>query len=269
MRVNTKWINLYGNNFKIIYNKKRNLFMNLTDQTTLKSSDIRHHIDTDSGEFYFSIIDIIDNLDLSKDPRNYWKVSKSRLKNTHGELVTDCNQTKLRSNDGKYYLTDTARAGTVLRIVEVISPTKVPQLRIILDKIERENSVNYFSNEHYINEEKKLSTVIFEEGEISVDIFKKNNFIFVKTMIAGVDPSNIFISLDCKTLVIKVNRVRDSNIKEEDYDTQELQWGKFGKVISRPYEIDIDNVVTIFKLGILSIELPILDKTRTKIIKVK
>ncbi len=243
--------------------------MDLTNETTTKVGTIRHHIDGDSEEFYFSIIDVIDILGLSKDSRNYWKVLKSRLKNTRSELVTDCNQTKLMSNDGKYYLTDTAKAGTVLRIVEVISPTKVPQLRIILDKIERENSVNYFSNEHYINEEKKLSTVISEEGEISVDIYKKDNFIFIKTMIAGVDPSNIFISLDCRTLVIKVNRVRDNTIKDTDYDFQELQWGKFGKVITLPFEVDIDNVITTFLLGILSIELPILDKTRTKIIKVK
>ena len=243
--------------------------MNLTDEITTKVGGIRHHIDGDSGEFYFSVIDVIDSLGLSKDPRNYWKVLKSRLKNTYGELVTECNQIKLASSDGKYYLTDAARTGTILQIVEVISPTKVPQLRIILDKIERENSVNYFSNDNYINEEKKLSTVIFEEGEISVDIYKKDDFIFVKTMIAGVDPGNIFISLDCKTLVIKVNRVRDSAIKDADYDMEELQWGKFGKVISLPFEVDIDNVVTTFRLGILSIQLPVLDKTRTKIIKVK
>jgi HSP20 family molecular chaperone IbpA len=243
--------------------------MNLTDQITSKTSSIRHHIDHDSLEFYYSIIDVIDILGLSKDSRNYWKVLKSRLKNTHTELVTDCNQTKMISSDGKYYLTDTAKIGTVLQIVEVISPTKVPQLRIILDKIERENSVNYFSNDNYTNEDKKISTVISEEGEISVDIYKKDNSIFVKTMIAGVDPGNIFISLDCKTLVIKVNRVRDNSIKDSDYNFQELQWGKFGKIITLPFEVDIDNVITTFQLGILSIELPVLDKTRTKIIKVK
>jgi len=40
------------------------------------------------------------------NPRKYWSVLKTRLKKEGIELVTNCNQLKMVSADGKKYLTD-------------------------------------------------------------------------------------------------------------------------------------------------------------------
>ena len=44
----------------------------------------------------------------SPNPRKYWSVLKTRLKKEGSELTTNCSQLKMRSADGKMYLTDVA-----------------------------------------------------------------------------------------------------------------------------------------------------------------
>ena len=59
----------------------------------------------------------------SPNPRNYWKVLKNRLKKEGSDLVTNCNQLKLQSTDGKYYMQDVLDTKGVLHHDNVI-PTR-------------------------------------------------------------------------------------------------------------------------------------------------
>jgi len=54
----------------------------------------------------FSIVDVCGVLTDSPNPRNYWKVLKHRLVKEGNETVTNCNQLKLKAEDGKMRLTD-------------------------------------------------------------------------------------------------------------------------------------------------------------------
>ena len=64
----------------------------------------------DEEEWYFSVVDVVGILTEQPDidgARNYWKVLKNRLKEEGSQLVTNCNQLKMRSpKDGKRYNTD-------------------------------------------------------------------------------------------------------------------------------------------------------------------
>ena len=56
--------------------------------------------DEENEEWYFSVVDVVSVLTDAKDydtARNYWKVTKKRLKDEGSQLVTDCNQLKLKS----------------------------------------------------------------------------------------------------------------------------------------------------------------------------
>jgi len=241
--------------------------MSERNNTIIKENEIRNHFDEQSGEIYYSIVDIIDDLGLSTDPRNYWKVLKNRLNKRDFKLVTECNQLKMEASDGKYYMTDVAKTSTLLQIIQIISPEKVSQFEEFFNHMGRENlgsGVNFFGKDL---EEKNLSTEESSDGEIKVDMYQKDGCLFVTGMCAGIEKENIFISLNCKILTLKFSRLRQ-NIDEENYDIQELAWGKFGRVISLPFEVDIDRVETEFNYGLLSIQLFILDKSRTKIVKV-
>lgn len=74
-------------------------------------------------KWYFSIIDVIAVLTDSPNPNNYWKVLKFRLKKEGNESVTNCNQLKMQSSDGKFYLTDVGDTEQVLRLIQSV-PSK-------------------------------------------------------------------------------------------------------------------------------------------------
>ena len=62
---------------------------------------IRRHYDEKTEMWYLSVVDIVGALEVSDDPRNYWKVLKNRLKAEGSEVVTKCNQLKMLAPDGK------------------------------------------------------------------------------------------------------------------------------------------------------------------------
>ena len=77
-----------------------------------------------NDEWWFSVIDVVGALANSDDPRNYWKVLKHRLIKEGSESVTNCNQLKLESSDGKKYATDCANTKNMFRIIQSIPSKK-------------------------------------------------------------------------------------------------------------------------------------------------
>ena len=86
---------------------------------------IRTIWDNEDEKYYVSVIDIVRVLldDEYQDSRNYWKVLKHRLKKEGNQTVTNCNQLKLKAQDGKYRLTDVVDIEGMFRIIESI-PSK-------------------------------------------------------------------------------------------------------------------------------------------------
>ena len=73
-----------------------------TEIKLFESKKVRTLWDKETEEWYFSVIDIVDVLTDSVNPNNYWKVLKNRLKKEGSQLVTNCNQLKMRSpKEGK------------------------------------------------------------------------------------------------------------------------------------------------------------------------
>lgn len=85
--------------------------------------------------WYFSIVDIIAILTASKNPNNYWKVLKHRLKKEGNESVTNCNQLKLLASDGKKYMTDVADTETLFRLIQSIPSPKAEPFKLWLARV--------------------------------------------------------------------------------------------------------------------------------------
>ncbi len=88
---------------------------------------IRSHWDAEEEKWYFSIVDVISILTdqpTSLGARNYWKVLKHRLAKEGNESVTNCNQLKMQSADGKFYKTDVADTEQLLRLIQSIPSPK-------------------------------------------------------------------------------------------------------------------------------------------------
>ena len=80
--------------------------------------------DDEAEKWYFSIVDVIAVLTESPNPRNYWKVLKHRLIKEGNESVTNCNQLKMQSSDGKRYKTDVADTEQLFRLIQSIPSPK-------------------------------------------------------------------------------------------------------------------------------------------------
>ena len=80
--------------------------------------------DDEQEKWYFSIVDVIGVLTDSPNPRKYWSVLKTRLKKEGSELTTNCSQLKMRSADGKNYMTDVADTEQLFRLIQSIPSPK-------------------------------------------------------------------------------------------------------------------------------------------------
>ena len=87
-------------------------------------TEVRAVWDDEKSKWWFSVVDIIGVLTDSKNPRKYWSVLKTRLKQTNFELTTKCSQLKLKANDGKYYLTDCLLHEDIILLVENVPSKK-------------------------------------------------------------------------------------------------------------------------------------------------
>ena len=85
---------------------------------------VRTAWDDQEEKWYFSIVDVCAVLTDSPNPRNYWKVLKHRLLKEGYQTVTNCNQLKLRAEDGRMRLTDVADTEQLFRIIQSIPSPK-------------------------------------------------------------------------------------------------------------------------------------------------
>ena len=97
---------------------------------------IRTYFDDQTEEWYFSVVDVVEVLTDSSNPRDYWFKMKQRVILEDGiELSTICRQLKLTSSDGKKYNTDCANVESLLRIIQSIPSPKAEPFKQWLAKV--------------------------------------------------------------------------------------------------------------------------------------
>ena len=100
-----------------------------------ENDTIRTVWDDEKEKYFISIVDVVRALTDSTNPRHYWNVLKGRLKDEGNELVTNCDQLKLKSSDGKYYKTDVVDIEGMFRIIESIPSKNAEPIKQWLAKL--------------------------------------------------------------------------------------------------------------------------------------
>ena len=100
-----------------------------------ESKQIRSHWDDENELWYFSIVDVVEILTQSSNPRKYWSVLKIRLKAEESELATNCSQLKMKASDGKMRLTDVADTEQLLRLIQSIPSPQAEPFKLWLAKV--------------------------------------------------------------------------------------------------------------------------------------
>jgi hypothetical protein len=113
----------------------------MTKETSIQlfeNRKVRSVWDAEAEKWYISVVDVVSVLTESPNPNNYWKVLKNRLKKEGNESVTNCNQLKMQSADGKFYKTDVADVEQLFRLIQSIPSPKAEPFKLWLAEIARE-----------------------------------------------------------------------------------------------------------------------------------
>ena len=99
---------------------------------------VRYVWDEEQEKYFFSVVDVIQVLTDSENPRKYWSVLKTRLKQEGSEMATNCSQLKLPASDGKSYLTDVADTEQVFRLIQSVPSKKAEPFKLWLAALGQE-----------------------------------------------------------------------------------------------------------------------------------
>ena len=108
-----------------------------------------------------------------------------------------------------------------------------------------------------------------DEGELTVDIYEKDDSIVIQSTVAGVKPESLDVSITDDTITIRGERRREEEVHEENYYYKELFWGIFSRSVILPEEIDEDAEEATLKHGLLTIKLPKKRRGQAQKLKVK
>lgn len=95
-----------------------------------------------------------------------------------------------------------------------------------------------------------------EEGQLTVDIYQKDNELVIVSPVSGVSMNDIEILAHGDMLIIKGKRLPPESVKVTDYLYRECYWGPFSKTIILPNDVDTSKIKASLKDGILIIRIP-------------
>ena len=108
-----------------------------------------------------------------------------------------------------------------------------------------------------------------EEMELTVDVYQTPTDIILQTMVAGVKPEDLELTITRDMITIKGQREENRNVDEENYFLKELYWGKFSRTVLLPQEVEPEEVEATERHGLLTIRIQKVDKEKRNSIKVK
>ena len=124
------------------------------------------------------------------------------------------------------------------------------------DRGEKKNGGNWIEEEN-------------DEAELSVDVYQTPTDIIIETMVAGVKPEDLELSISRDMVTIRGQREESRTIDEDNYFTKELYWGRFSRTISLPAEVEPEEVEATERHGLLSIKIKKVDKEKKNSVRVR
>ncbi|QIM62027.1 phage antirepressor protein [Pasteurellaceae bacterium Orientalotternb1] len=100
-------------------------------------NQIRSIWDNEKEEWFFSVVDVVQALTESSNPRRYWSDLKRKLQDEEGaiQLYEKIVQLKMPSVDGKMYKTDAADMQGIFRIIQSIPSPKAEPFKMWLAEV--------------------------------------------------------------------------------------------------------------------------------------
>ena len=121
-------------------------------EKVFENKQIRTIWNSDEEKFYISVVDIIEVLTDSTEPRKYWNWLKNKLlKEEHFETSSITRQLKLIAKDGKKRMTDVVDIEGMFRLIESIPSKKAEPIKLWLARLGKERIDEEYDPEITIN----------------------------------------------------------------------------------------------------------------------
>lgn len=102
----------------------------------------------------------------------------------------------------------------------------------------------------------------------AVDIFEEGDKLVMKAELAGVNPNDVEVRVEDKTLYLKGERKFEKEVKEENYHRIERSYGSFTRSFALPGSINADKVEAQYKDGVLTLTMPKREEAKAKTVKI-
>lgn len=90
-------------------------------------------------------------------------------------------------------------------------------------------------------------------GQLAVDVYETKEKLYVKARTAGVNKSDLDVSISDNTVTVRGTLSSGDEVEAENYYLQECYWGEFSRSIALPVQVKEDEVEAILKDGVLTI----------------
>ena len=103
-----------------------------------ENKKVRTAWNEETEDWFFSVIDVIEILTESENPRRYWSDLKRKLAKEGSQLYEGIVQLKMLSSDGKYYKTDVATTQQLFRLIQSIPSPKAEPFKLWMAQVAAE-----------------------------------------------------------------------------------------------------------------------------------
>lgn len=107
------------------------------------------------------------------------------------------------------------------------------------------------------------------EWNFHADVYEKDNKVFVKADIPGMDEKNLDVRIENGKVCISGKREESKETKDGKFHRVERSFGSFSRTISLPEEIDPDKASADYKNGVLTVSIPKSKAAESRKIQIK
>ena len=90
-------------------------------------------------------------------------------------------------------------------------------------------------------------------GQLAVDVYETKERLVVKARTAGVNKSDLDVSISDNQLTVRGTLSAGNEDDVENYFLQECYWGEFSRTIALPVPVKEDDIEAVLKDGVLTI----------------
>lgn len=103
----------------------------------------------------------------------------------------------------------------------------------------------------------------------SMDVYETEDKIVATIELPGIDPKDVEVAVEDSTLTVSGSREFSSEIQEENVHRIERRYGSFSRAITLPQTADTEKVEAAFDKGVLTVEVPKVEKAKPKKIQIR